>query len=128
MTIIANAIVIYNDKVLLVKKRSDSGRQKTFWELPGGLMNGRDISIEHAAIRTVMDDVGIAVLITGRWFSSNYKNMVNIVLAAELCDERDAYQLLPSHDIVSCAWVNRSDVSTFQATPLTKDRISSVLK
>jgi ADP-ribose pyrophosphatase YjhB (NUDIX family) len=123
MQIITNSIVTCNDKVLLVKKRSESGIPKTFWELPGGPMVDEDISVEHAAMRSTHDDLGIHTIVTGQWFSNKYKKEVNIVLSAQLCDERDAYQLRPSPRVLKYAWVHRTKIADYEVTPLTRDRI-----
>lgn len=127
MQITVNAIITHNNKVLLVKKRATSGRPKAIWELPGGPLTAKNISIEHAAISAIESELGVAIFTTGRWFNNTYKNHVTIVLSAALCDERDAYTLHPSKAVIELKWVHQSDLYHADITPLARDRILNVL-
>lgn len=56
----ADAVVIQNGHVLMIKRRSEPG--KGLWALPGGFVNARtDRSVEDAAIRELREETGIKV-------------------------------------------------------------------
>jgi bifunctional NMN adenylyltransferase/nudix hydrolase len=56
----ADAVVIQNGHVLMIKRRSEPGRG--LWALPGGFVNARsDRSVEDAAIRELREETGIKV-------------------------------------------------------------------
>jgi len=56
----ADAVVVQNGHVLMIKRRSEPG--KGLWALPGGFVNAvSDRSVEDAAIRELREETGIKV-------------------------------------------------------------------
>ena len=56
----ADAVVIQNGHVLMIKRKAEPGRG--LWALPGGFVNARtDRSVEDAAIRELREETGIKV-------------------------------------------------------------------
>ena len=125
MQVIINVIIICNQKVLIVQKKSPSGNPKPVWELPGDLMQPSDISVEHAAVRIVKQELNICIMPGKIHFNHKYKNTLTLTLEGWLCDEREAYGLVPNDYCVGVEWCSIDALDNL--TPLTKSQTSILL-
>jgi len=84
-TLSVNAIIVKDNKVLLVKRRD-----RDMWRIPGGEVSLGE-TIDEAMVRLIRSKLGLAIAIrrvTGL-YSKPIQNELVVVFEAELIDERE---------------------------------------
>lgn len=105
-------IAVKNDGKFLIIRRAQHDSHPGMWEFPGGGVEDKDFSIQHAAIREVMEETGIKAIDIKRL---NYNERINgsktkrYVMFHFLTEALEPNVLLSSdHDLFK--WVGRDEI------------------
>lgn len=120
----ADAVVICNDKVLLVKRGGEIGHDQ--WALPGGFLEKTE-DLHAAAVRELYEETQIAVskgLLEAYWvgeqtFShprrSSRGRLVTSAHYFALPHHREPPEVIPADDAKDCAWIALSELASMRA-------------
>lgn len=128
MKVNVSAIVINKNKVLLMQRDINDKHFPGHWGVPGGGMEEGDESLEATAIREVSEEMGLLIKPLQIRYNNRYKDVVFIVLIAELVKSVDFNEELTiSDEVYNYAWVGLEDIKDKKFTPFTKERIVEIL-
>lgn len=118
----AAVIVMFNDKVLILKRGSTAPWMPNMWNLPGGGVEEGE-GIQHAAERECQEEAGISPSILGEVATYNDKDF-----------ELHIFKGLAGSDSVSLnfessdyKWVDKYDYNDYNYVPYVQEVLSKVL-
>ncbi|ACT03902.1 NUDIX hydrolase [Paenibacillus sp. JDR-2] len=110
---IAEAIIIQNDSVLMVKQYVERG--DIVWNFPGGGIEEGE-SPEQACIREVKEETGFEIRLKGLLYERNEKfSFIGEVAGGELFLDNDNQDNL---DIIEVAWIPLIELEKFDSVTL----------
>lgn len=111
--LIAEAIIIQNDSVLMVKQYVERG--DIVWNFPGGGIEEGE-SPEQACIREVKEETGFEIRLKGLLYERNEKfSFIGEVAGGELFLDNDNQDNL---DIIEVAWIPLIELEKFDSVTL----------
>lgn len=128
MNVNVSAIVTHKNKVLLMQRDINDKHFPGHWGVPGGGMEEGDDSLEATAIREVAEEMGLKIKPTQIRYNNRYKEVIFIVLVAELVESKEfSERLTTSDEVYSYEWVGLGDIKDKEFTPFTKERVVEIL-
>jgi 8-oxo-dGTP diphosphatase len=113
IALIAEAIIIQNDSVLMVKQYVQRG--DIVWNFPGGGIEEGE-SPEQACIREVKEETGYDIRLKGLLHENNKKySFIGGVIGGELFLDNDNQDNL---DIIEIAWIPLTELKKFDSITL----------
>lgn len=128
MIVNVSAIISHKNKVLLMQRDINDKHFPGHWGVPGGGMEDEDATIEATAIREVFEEVGLKIKPTQIRYNNRYKDVIFIVVTAEVeSDLAFEDKLNTSDEVYKYEWVDLVSIEGKEFTPFTKDRVVEVL-
>lgn len=128
MNVNVSAIVTHKNKILLMQRDINDKHFPGHWGVPGGGMEEKDDSLESTAIREVAEEMGLKIKPNQIRYNNRYKDVIFIVLVAELVDSIEfSEKLSTSDEVYNYEWVGLGDIENKEFTPFTKERVVEVL-
>ena len=128
MIVNVSAIISHKNKVLLMQRDINDKHFPGHWGVPGGGMEDEDATIEATAIREVFEEVGLKIKPTQIRYNNRYKDVIFIVVMAEVeSDLAFEDKLNTSDEVYKYEWVDLASIEGKEFTPFTKDRVVEVL-
>jgi 8-oxo-dGTP diphosphatase len=108
MLILSQAIVVNNDKILMVKQYVQRG--DIVWNFPGGGIE-QDETPEMACVREVKEETGFDVIVRKLLYKNDHKYtyLAEIVGGSLQLDK----SIKDNEDIIDLAWIDLSDEEKF---------------
>lgn len=128
MNVNVSAIVTHKNKVLLMQRDINDKHFPGHWGIPGGGMEEGDDSLEATAVREVSEEMGLEIKPIQIRYNNRYKDVIFIVLVAELTESIDFNdELSTSEEVYNYSWVGMEDIQDKEFTPFTKERVVEIL-
>lgn len=128
MNVNVSAIVTHKNKVLLMQRDINDKHFPGHWGVPGGGMEEDDESLEATAIREVSEEMGLTIKPVQIRYNNRYKDVIFVVLVAELAESVNLNNKLSTSDeVYSYEWVGIEDIKDKEFTPFTKERVVEIL-
>ncbi|MEI7838220.1 MAG: NUDIX domain-containing protein [bacterium] len=128
MNVNVSAIVKHKNKILLMQRDINDKHFPGHWGVPGGGMEEEDDSLESTAIREVAEEMGLKIKPLQIRYNNRYKDVIFIVLVAELTESiKFNEKLLTSDEVYNYEWVGLGDIEDKEFTPFTKERVVEIL-
>ncbi len=116
------AFIVYNNRLLLIRKSNNAPHCAGKWEVPGGRMEVGD-SIDSHLRREVYEEVGIDIVaiepfFVWEWYvNKNEETQQHIIAVAVLCFTESSEIALNNQDasdyIDAYQWVDYSEIGTY---------------
>lgn len=131
MNVNVSALIIDQNKVLVIQRGLDDEYSPGFWEVPGGKMEATDLSIQAAAEREVLEENSLKVKAGNEVISNNLNPETNVLFLKILCSPLDVvdynFELKLEKGIHDFRWVSADELTQFEFVPTLKDALTKSL-
>ncbi len=111
------ALIINNEKMLLLRKPPKGEGAQSYWELPGGGLGFGEMP-ELALKREVMEEVGLSIeVIKPIWVWSFLKNQHRQVLGITYLCHCSSQDVQLSHEHLEYIWVSETELGQLNLLP-----------
>ncbi|MEI6533468.1 MAG: NUDIX hydrolase [Candidatus Roizmanbacteria bacterium] len=128
--LVVNAVVIYNDKILLTKRNEDKEDSKfhNLWQLPGGGLEFGETP-EQTLHREMKEECGIDVKITSLFpkiytEQRNYWQGVFIIYICEMIDV--SQKIIINDEATEYGWFNNIEIAKLELMPMLENALSEI--
>lgn len=120
-------IIRKGDKILIVKRSTDSSFQPSRWELPGGKLDHGE-ELKEALTREVKEETSIDICVHGIIDTCHFmKDQIWITVITYLCDHKEGdVELSQEHD--EHRWIHPGDYMGYDLAKTMEEQIEAYIQ
>lgn len=130
--IVVGAVIIDQEKVLLLQRNANESVYPNLWELPSGKKEPLEKSID-ALVREVREETGLIIISAEPFFVFDYQiekllETRDSIQINYLATVNDYHTVNISEEHQNFTWVNMEEISKYNVTDLTKETIKKAFE
>lgn len=129
MNVNVSAVILHENKVLIIQRGLDDEYFPGLWEVPGGKMEATDPSIQAVAEREVFEEIDLKVKASNEVISNNLNPEVNVLFLKVTCSLLDPIDFEPKLEagINDCRWASADELADLEFVPTLKEVLANAL-